>query len=339
MDFELPDGTTLSLADGATGADAAAAIGPGLARAALAIKVDGELRDLARPLPDDDGTAPRASSRSSPSQRRGGPPADPPRRRARARRRDARALSGREDLDRPADRGRLLLRLRLPRRRRRQRRGLPADRGEDARAHRRRRAVRARGRQRARTRSTASAAKPALQGRADRGPDQRTRACDDGLALHQRPVHRPVPRPARPEHQAHQGVQAAVGRRRVLARGRQPPMLTRVYGTAFFSTRTSRSTWSGSSGRAPTTTAGSAAARAVHVLRARAGLGVLAARRAPSVFNSLVALCREMGRRARLHRGQDPACSSTLELWKTSGHWDKYRDNMFVTESRTSRWR
>ena len=49
----LPDGTPLPLDDGATGADAAAAIGPGLARAALAVKVDGELRDLARPLPDD----------------------------------------------------------------------------------------------------------------------------------------------------------------------------------------------------------------------------------------------------------------------------------------------
>ena len=34
------------------GADAAAAIGAGLARAALAIEVDGEVRDLARPLPD-----------------------------------------------------------------------------------------------------------------------------------------------------------------------------------------------------------------------------------------------------------------------------------------------
>src|SRR3982751_4550480 len=48
----LPDGTELDLADGATGADAAAAIGAGLARAALAIEVDGELRDLSRPLPD-----------------------------------------------------------------------------------------------------------------------------------------------------------------------------------------------------------------------------------------------------------------------------------------------
>jgi threonyl-tRNA synthetase len=56
----LPDGTPLELADGATGADAAAAIGSGLARAALAIEVsdpgggDGmpEVRDLARPLLD-----------------------------------------------------------------------------------------------------------------------------------------------------------------------------------------------------------------------------------------------------------------------------------------------
>lgn len=52
MKVTLPDGTELELDDGATGADAAAAIGPGLARAALAVRADGELRDLARPLPD-----------------------------------------------------------------------------------------------------------------------------------------------------------------------------------------------------------------------------------------------------------------------------------------------
>jgi threonyl-tRNA synthetase len=55
MDYKLPDGTTLSLEDRATGADAAAAIGAGLARAALAIRVDGELRDLSRPLASSDG--------------------------------------------------------------------------------------------------------------------------------------------------------------------------------------------------------------------------------------------------------------------------------------------
>jgi threonyl-tRNA synthetase len=59
MDYELPDGTTLGLEDGATGADAAAAIGAGLARAALAIRVDGELRDLSRPLPAGNGHVPR----------------------------------------------------------------------------------------------------------------------------------------------------------------------------------------------------------------------------------------------------------------------------------------
>ena len=64
MELELPDGKTLSVSDDATGADAAAAIGPGLARAALAIKVDGEVRDLARPLPDSGPPLPDAAKRS-----------------------------------------------------------------------------------------------------------------------------------------------------------------------------------------------------------------------------------------------------------------------------------
>src|SRR5947209_14881349 len=46
----LPDGSSLELEDGATGADAAAAIGPGLARAALAVRVNGQVRDLSAPL-------------------------------------------------------------------------------------------------------------------------------------------------------------------------------------------------------------------------------------------------------------------------------------------------
>jgi len=48
----LPDDRRLDLPEHASGADAAAAIGAGLARAALAITVDGELRDLDRELPD-----------------------------------------------------------------------------------------------------------------------------------------------------------------------------------------------------------------------------------------------------------------------------------------------
>jgi len=52
MKVTLPDGKELELADGATGADAAASIGPGLAKAALAVKVDGTTRDLTAALPD-----------------------------------------------------------------------------------------------------------------------------------------------------------------------------------------------------------------------------------------------------------------------------------------------
>ncbi|HEV2058881.1 MAG TPA: threonine--tRNA ligase [Solirubrobacteraceae bacterium] len=53
MNVTLPDGTELELPDDATGADAAAAIGPGLARAAVAVRQNGEVRDLARPLVPD----------------------------------------------------------------------------------------------------------------------------------------------------------------------------------------------------------------------------------------------------------------------------------------------
>src|SRR3954451_20217084 len=52
MKVTLPAGKELELSDGASGADAAAAIGPGLAKAALAVKVDGRTQDLALPLPD-----------------------------------------------------------------------------------------------------------------------------------------------------------------------------------------------------------------------------------------------------------------------------------------------
>jgi threonyl-tRNA synthetase len=52
LTVKLPDGSPLELAEGATGADAAAAIGPRLAKDALGIKVDGELRDLSSELPE-----------------------------------------------------------------------------------------------------------------------------------------------------------------------------------------------------------------------------------------------------------------------------------------------
>src|SRR5256884_529127 len=48
----LPDGSEKRLPQGSTGADLAKAIGPGLAKAALALRVNGSVWDLARPLPD-----------------------------------------------------------------------------------------------------------------------------------------------------------------------------------------------------------------------------------------------------------------------------------------------
>jgi threonyl-tRNA synthetase len=50
MKVTLPDGSPLELPEGATGADAAAAIGEGLARAALGVRQNGNLRDLDAPL-------------------------------------------------------------------------------------------------------------------------------------------------------------------------------------------------------------------------------------------------------------------------------------------------
>ncbi|MGZ8349445.1 MAG: TGS domain-containing protein, partial [Allosphingosinicella sp.] len=52
--IQLPDGSVREVAPGTTPADIAAAIGPGLAKAAMAARVDGEVRDLNRPL-DADG--------------------------------------------------------------------------------------------------------------------------------------------------------------------------------------------------------------------------------------------------------------------------------------------
>lgn len=49
----LPDGSVREVAPGTTPADIAAAIGPGLAKAAIAARVDGELRDITRPLEGD----------------------------------------------------------------------------------------------------------------------------------------------------------------------------------------------------------------------------------------------------------------------------------------------
>ena len=55
--IKLPDGSVREMPEGSTPADVAAAIGPGLAKAALAARIDGELRDINRPFEGDSNLA------------------------------------------------------------------------------------------------------------------------------------------------------------------------------------------------------------------------------------------------------------------------------------------
>ncbi|MEL7687143.1 threonine--tRNA ligase [Citromicrobium bathyomarinum] len=53
LKISLPDGSVREMPEGSTPADVAAEIGPGLAKAALAARVNGELRDITRPFEGD----------------------------------------------------------------------------------------------------------------------------------------------------------------------------------------------------------------------------------------------------------------------------------------------
>ncbi len=57
IDIKLPDGSIRSFARGVTGGEIAAAIGPGLAKNALAAKVDGHVQDIDLPIEHDAGVA------------------------------------------------------------------------------------------------------------------------------------------------------------------------------------------------------------------------------------------------------------------------------------------
>ena len=57
LSITLPDGSVREVERGTTPADIAVAIGPGLAKAALAARVNGELRDIGRPFDGDSALA------------------------------------------------------------------------------------------------------------------------------------------------------------------------------------------------------------------------------------------------------------------------------------------
>ncbi|MBT5659332.1 MAG: TGS domain-containing protein, partial [Rhodospirillaceae bacterium] len=53
----LPDGSKRTFDGAVTGAEIAADIGPGLAKAALAVRIDGQLADIALPIEEDAAVA------------------------------------------------------------------------------------------------------------------------------------------------------------------------------------------------------------------------------------------------------------------------------------------
>ena len=216
---------------------------------------------------------------------------------------------GREDLDRAADRERLLLRLRVPRRRHGLRRGLRGDRGEDARAHRRRRAVHARGRAGRRRRSSASAPRA----RTTRSSSSRTSSRDqrpvDTVSLY---TNGPFTDLCRGPHAPSTKRIGAVKLQSVAGaywRGdADRQMLTRIYGTAFFKqARARRVPRAARAGARPRPPQARARARAVHLLAAVTGLGVLAAAAAPRCSTRSSRSTAAMQAAARLRRGQDAA--------------------------------
>jgi threonyl-tRNA synthetase len=109
-------------------------------------------------------------------------------------------------------------------------------------------------------------------------------------------------------------------------------MLTRVYGTAFFSARDLEEYLERLE-----------RARANDHRRLGPQLGLFSfSEVAPGmafwlpngtrVFNELVKLSREMGEPRGYTEVKTPQLYDS-SLWKTSGHWDKYREHMFLTES------
>ncbi len=339
MDYELPDGTELPLPDGATGADAAAAIGPGLARAALAVKVDGEVRDLARPLPDRGRRQRRGQDRDPHrAQRGGGARRDPPRRRARARRGDARAVPGGQDLDRAADRERLLLRLRLPGRASRS--ATPTSSGS--------------------SRRCASTSTPTSRSSARTCPSRRrARGSRDEHQDYKVELIDDLVRNADPAHPVETVSLYTNGPFTDLCRGPHAPSTKRI--KAFKLQSVAGAYWRGdaeaqdaharvwdgvlleqgargvsssaSSAPAPTTIAGSARSSACSASPTSPPGSAFWLPAGTEVFNELVALSREMGRPRGYTEVKTPQLYDS-SLWETSGHWGKYRENMFVTEVR-----
>ena len=290
------------------------------------------MRDLARQLPD----GARVSIITAKSGAAGARP-DPPRRRARARGGRAGAVSGRQDLDRPGDRRGLLLRLRVPGGTAISEADFPAI-EERMRAHvKAAEAFERRDVAPAQARERFLGGAPGLQGRADRRPRQRRasprRRRWRRVSLYTNGPFTDLCRgPHAPSTKTVGGVQAAA--RSPARTGAGTPtrtMLTRIYGTAFFSKAeldgAPRADRAGEGARPPQARA---RARAVQLLRGLARRGLLAAGGDEHVQLAGARVARD-GPQRGYSEVKTPQIFDA-ELWKTSGHWGKYRENMFTVQ-------
>ena len=328
MKVHLPDGTELELEDGASGADAARAIGEGLARAALGIKVDGELRDLDAPLEDganieivtardDDGlwlirhdaahVLATAVMELYPGVKISiGPPIED---------------GFYYDFDFPD--GTKVSEEDFERIEAKMREHIKAD------EHFEREEV------------TVAEAIERFRGE---GQDYKVELIEDlvrmptrparrhRLALPQRPLHRPLPRPARPRHQGREGVQAHQRRRRLLARRTPTTRCSRA--------STARPGASKEQLEEHLKRLEEARERDHRKLGRELDLFLLSDLSPGSPFwlpngthiwNELTKLWRK----TNVERGYLEVRTPILydvELWKQSGHWHVYRDHMYFTD-------
>ena len=317
---------TSSSSAGATGADAAAAIGPRLAADALAVKVDGELRDLAAPL-----ARRRAGSRSS------RPIGDPDA--LWLVRHDAAHVMATAVLELwpgtkvsigpPIEDG-FYYDFEFPD-------GFGPSEADLERIEEAMRAHIAADEPFERTEIAADEAierfraEEAVQGRADRGPGARA-GRRDRLALPERPLPRPLPRAPRPLDRPDQGVQAQLVAGRVLAGGRERGRCSPASTGRRSSARGARGAPGAPRGRpGPAIIGGSAPSSAC----SRSGPNRRACRSGCRGARCCSAWSRRRCASSSTRRGYVEIKTPQVldeELWRRSGHWDNYRDEMFFTE-------
>ncbi len=187
---------------------------------------------------------------------------------------------------------------------------------------------------------------PGLQGRADRRPrhggraEPAPRAAADGLAVHQRPLHRPLPRPARAQHARPSARSSSARSPAPTGAGTPRGRCSRASTAPPSSPRPSwRSTSSGSSRRGRATTASSDASSGCSPSPRSHPAAAFWMPAGTGVFNALVALSRQMGAERGYREVKTPQIFDA-ELWQApQGTGTSTARTCSRSRSRSARWR